>query len=294
MNEATLLWQFLFSGLAAGAIYALVALGFCIVENSLRIVNFAQGDFLTLGGFLMSTFLLAWGLPWPLAALLAVIGVGICGWLLERLALRAAKDRGPLTLIFITIGASIFIRGVIKLVWGKNPRIFPPMVTGEPLRLGGASLAPETLFILVASLVCVVALQLFYRFSRPGKALRAIAYNFRSAYLVGLPVGFLTSFSFFLAGAIGAVAGLLIVPITGVSFDTGVILGLKGYASAVLGGYGSFPGAILGGLLLGLLEALVAGFISSGFRDVFTFLLLFLVLAVKPSGILGSSEEERA
>lgn len=293
MSESSLFLQFLFSGLTAGAIYALVALGFCVVENSLRIVNFAQGDFLTLGGFFMTTFLLSLKIPWPLAALCSILAVGLCGYLLERIALRSAKTHDPLTLIFITIGASIFIRGLIKLFWGKNPRIFPPLISGEPIRLLGASLTRESLLILAVGFFCVTILHLFYRVSRSGKALRAVAYSPRAAALIGLPVGFLNSVSFFLAGALGAIAGLLIVPVTGVSFDTGVILGLKGYAASVLGGYGSFPGAIAGGLLLGVMEALVAGFISSGFRDVFAFALLFCVLAIKPSGLFGTHEEER-
>ena len=293
MTETGLFLQFIFSGLTAGAIYALVALGFCVVENSLRIVNFAQGDFLTLGGFFMSTLLTSLGLPWPIAATLTILLVGLCGVLLERLALRPARNRDPLNLIFITIGASVFLRGLIKLIWGKNPRSIPAPLSGKPLEVLGASLTRESLLVLAVGLLCVLALQGFYRASRQGKALRAVAASPRAAALIGLPVGYLTSLSFFLAGALGAVAGLLILPITGVSFDSGLILGLKGYAAAVLGGYGSFPGAIVGGLLLGVLEALVTGFISSGFRDVFAFGVLFLVLAVKPSGLLGMVEVER-
>ena len=293
MSEGSVFLQFLFSGLTAGAIYALVALGFCVVENSLRIVNFTQGDFLTLGGFFMTSFLLSLKLPWPLAALLGILSVGLCGYLLERLTLRSAKTCDSLTLIFITIGASIFIRGLIKLFWGKSPQIFPPFISGDPLNLFGAAITRESMLILATGFFCVVVLHLFYRISRWGKALRAVAYSPRAAALIGLPVGFLNSLSFFLAGALGAVAGLLIVPVTGVSFDTGVILGLKGYAASVLGGYGSFPGATVGGLLLGVMEALVAGFISSGFRDVFAFALLFGVLTLKPSGLLGTHEEER-
>ena len=291
--EAWLLLQFVFSGLTSGAIYALIALGFCVVEKSLRIVNFAQGDFLTLAGFLTCTLLEALRLSWPLAALLAVGGTGLAGFLLERLTLRPARSRDPLTLIFITIGASIFLHGFFKLLWGKNPRILPAPISGPPVRLFGASLTRESLLVLGVALVSVLVLQAFYQFSRPGKALRAIAANPRAATLLGLPVPFLTGLSFFVAGALGAVAGLLIVPITGVSFDSGVILGLKGYAAAVLGGYGSFPGAVLGGLLLGLMESLVAGFFSSGFRDVFAFGLLLAVLALRPRGLLGKSEGER-
>jgi len=293
MTETVLILQFVFSGLTAGAIYALVALGFCVVENSMRIVNFAQGDFLTLGGFFMSTFLISLGCPWPLAAVATVIVVGLCGIALERLTLRPARHRDPLNLIFITIGASVFLRGLIKLFWGKNLRSLPAPITGPPLGIAGASLSRESILVLGVGLFSVVLLHLFYRITRPGRALRAIAADPRAARLVGLPVDRLTSLSFFLAGSLGAVAGLLIVPITGVSFDSGLVLGLKGYAAAVLGGYGSFPGAVVGGLLLGVLEALVAGFVSSGFRDVFAFGLLFLVLAVKPSGLLGTAEVER-
>jgi branched-chain amino acid transport system permease protein len=285
--------QFLLSGLATGWVYALIALGFCLIHNATGIVNFAQGDFLTLGGMFMVTLFVGLHLPLPLAFLLAVLVVGLVGMAIERFLLRPAVSDDVLILIFITIGASIFIRGVIKLVWGKRPLALPPFSGEEPVRILGAYLQPQSLWIFGVTAVVVGVLFWFFRSTLYGKAMRAVACNPRAALLMGIHVERVRLLAFFLSGALGAIGGVLITPITTVSFDTGVMIGLKGFSAAVLGGYGSVMGAVVGGLLLGVLESLGAGFISSSYKDAIAFMVLLLILFLRPRGILGRGEGER-
>ena len=285
--------QFIVSGLTTGSIYALIALGFCIIHNATGIVNFTQVDFITLGGMMMYTFLLGLGLPLPLAFVLGVMAVTLVGALVERLAIRPAKSRAVIVLIFITIGVSILMRGTFKVIWGKNQMALPPFSGDTPFIVFRAAVLPQSVWIFFITLAVVIILQLFFNHSLTGKAMRATSFNPRAAALMGVNVNRMILLSFALSGALGAIAGIIIVPITTLSYDIGVMLGLKGFAAAVLGGYGNIIGAILGGLLLGVLESLGAGLISSSYKDVLAFIILLLVLFVKPSGLLGFGEKER-
>ena len=285
--------QFFISGVTTGAIYALIALGFCIVENSMRIVNFAQGDFLTLGGMLMFTLLYGLHLPLLPAFLVAVAAAAMVGAAMERLTLRPSRSKETVVLVFITIGASIFIRGGIKLLWGKSPKPLPYFSGDTPIPLLGARILPQALWIVGGAILVFLSLQYFYHHTRQGKAMKAVAYDPKAAALMGINVEAMMMVSFALAGGVGAIAGVLIIPITTMTFDMGVVLGLKGFAAAVLGGYGDIMGAVVGGLILGVLESLGAGLISSTFKDVIAFVVLLLVLFVRPQGILGKDEGER-
>lgn len=285
--------QFIFSGLTTGSIYALIALGFCIIHNATGIVNFTQVDFITLGGMMMYTFLLGLGLPLPLAFLLGVLVVTLVGGLVERLAIRPAKSRAVIVLIFITIGVSILMRGIFKVIWGKNQMALPPFSGDTPFTILGATILPQNLWIFFITVLVVIILHLFFNKTLIGKAMRATSFNPRASALMGINVNRMILLSFALSGALGAVAGIIIVPITTLSYDIGVMLGLKGFAAAVLGGYGNSIGAIIGGLLLGVLESLGAGMISSTYKDVLAFIILLLVLFLKPSGLLGFGDKER-
>ena len=281
--------QFIFAGLTGGAIYALVALGFGVVHNTMGIVNFTQVDFVSLGGMLLYSALFAMGLPMPLALALAVAGVTAVGLVVEVLGIRPARTDNHLVLIFLTIGLSIFLRGVMKLVWGKNRLAVPPLAGEAPVRVLGATILPQTLWILALTGVAIVLLVLFFRKTSLGLAMRAVAANEQAARVVGLNVSRVKALSFALAGALGGLAGCLVTPITTLAYDVGVLLGLKGFAAAILGGFGSFPGAIIGGITLGLLESLTAGYLSSAYKDVVAFVVLLLVLFVRPRGLLGGS-----
>jgi branched-chain amino acid transport system permease protein len=282
--------QFVFAGLTSGAVYALVALGFGVVHSTMGIVNFTQVDFVSLGGMLVVGGLAA-GAPMAAAVCLAVLGVALAAGLVELLGLRPARSHSHLVLIFLTIGLSIVLRGVMQQVWGKNSLPVPPLAGEAPITLLGATILPQTLWILLITALAIVLLVLFFGRSGTGLAMRAVASNPTAAAVVGLRIPRVRTLSFVLAGALGGLAGVLITPITTLRYDVGVLLGLKGFAAAVLGGFGSFPGAILGGLVLGLLEALGAAYVSSAWKDSLAFLVLLLVLFVRPRGLLGRATQ---
>jgi branched-chain amino acid transport system permease protein len=279
--------QFVFAGLTNGAIYALIALGFCVVQNTMGIVNFTQVDFVSLGGMFLFTGLFWTGLPMGVALILAVAAVTVVGLLIERVGVRPSRSQDHLVLIFLTIGISIILRGAMKLIWGKNRMAVPPLVGEDPIRFAGASVLPQTVAIWFFTALAICLLVFFFRGTRLGLAMRAVASNQKAASVVGIPVGRIKAASFALAGALGGLAGVLVTPITTLSYDVGVLLGLKGFAAAILGGFGSFPGAVLGGVGLGLVESLTAGYWSSAYKDVVAFVVLLLVLFVRPKGLLG-------
>lgn len=281
------LLQFVFAGLTNGAIYALLALGFCVVQNTMGIVNFTQVDFVSLGGMFLFSGLFWGGMPMGLALLFAVAAVSAVGLLVERFGVRPSRSQDHLVLIFLTIGISIILRGAMKLIWGKNRMAVPPLAGEDPLHLAGASILPQAVAILVITAMAIGLLVFFFRGTRLGLAMRAVASNQTAASVVGIPVGRIKAASFALAGGLGGLAGVLVTPITTLSYDVGVLLGLKGFAAAILGGFGSFPGAVLGGVGLGLVESLSAGYLSSAYKDVVAFVVLLLVLFVKPKGLLG-------
>ena len=283
------LLQYFISGLTNGAIYALIALGFGIIFNTTTIINFAQGEFVMLGAMCaISIYHLAPSLP--LAFLGGVIIVSLVGLAFERLALRPVGEASPLTLIIITVGAGVFLKGVAMLLWGKESYTLPPFSGEAPLHLGPATILPQNLWVLGLMLALVLALEAFFRLTLTGKAMRACAYNLRAARLVGIAASRMVQLSFALSALLGAGAGILIAPLTLGVYDMGTMLGLKGFAAAIIGGLGSLLGGVLGGLLLGLAESFTSGLISSGYRDAVAFLLLLVVLFLRPRGLLGGRQ----
>jgi branched-chain amino acid transport system permease protein len=286
------LTQYLLSGVTIGAIYALVALGFSIIFNASHVINFAQGEFVMIGG--MTTVALAGaGLPLPAAMIAAVLLAALVGLALEKFAVEPARGAPVVTLIIITIGASILLRGLATLVWDKKLHTLPPISGGAPIEIAGAALLPQSLWVLGVTLAIVLALSWFFGRTLLGKAMLATSHQRVAAQLVGINVRRILLVSFGLSGALGAVAGILITPITLTAWDVGTMLGLKGFAAAVLGGLGSGPGAVLGGLVLGVAETLSAGYLSSAYKDVIAFVLMLAVLFFRPTGILGSRSAER-
>jgi branched-chain amino acid transport system permease protein len=285
--------QFMISGLTTGSTYALIAIGFSIIHNATGIVNFAQGEFVMLGGMLMVTFFNSLKLPMALAFLLTVFSVAGVGLLLEWGPLRRAKSKEILVLVMITVGASIVIKALSMILWGKNPMTLPPFSGETPFIFLGAAVMPQSLWIVGITVSVVAALNHFFKRTLTGKAMRAVAASRRSAMLTGIPVDRMIFLSFTLSGGLGAMAGIVLTPITTTSFDVGMMLGLKGFSAAILGGYGSMPGAVAGGLLLGVMESLGAGLLSSEYKDALAFLVLLLVLFCKPSGILGRGKLRR-
>ena len=284
--------QFLVTGITVGAIYALVAIGFSIVFNASNVINFAQGEFVMIGG-MSAVSLLATGIPMTLALPGAVAVAAIVGLVVEKLAIERARRADVVPLIIITIGASIFLRGLAQLVFDKSVHRLPPLAGERPLDVFAAAVVPQSLWVIGVTLVIVVALTLFFHRTRAGKAMRAVSHNRLAAELVGIDVRRVLLASFGLAAALGAVGGVLIAPIAFTSYDAGIMLGLKGFAAAMLGGLGSFPGAIAGGLTLGVLESAGAGYVSSAYKDAIAFVILLAVLFLRPDGLLGARSRER-
>jgi len=287
------IFQYIISGLTIGAIYALVALGFNIIHNATGIVNFVQCEFVTLGGMMMYTFHTLLRIPLPLSFFLSTATVVFVGALIERGPIRIAKSKAIIVLIFITIGISSTIRGIALLTWGPDNVPIPSFSGEKVIRIFGAAILPQHLWIFAITIGVVIFLQYFFHHTLIGKAMRATAFNRRAASLVGISVNRMILLSFAMSGGLGAVGGIIIAPVTTTSYDTGIMLALKGFAAAILGGYGNSTGAIVGGLILGVLESLGAGLISSKFKNAFAFFILLLVLFFKPAGLLGHGEAER-
>jgi len=286
------LLQFLFSGLTVGAVYALVALGFTIVYNASGVVNFAQGEFVMLGG-MGTVFLFDAGVALPLAAAAAVLAACVLGIALNKLAIETARGASVVTLIIITIGASIFLRGAAQIVFDKQIHRFPSFSGDQPLVIGGATILPQSLWVILGAAAIFAGLYVFFTGTLTGKAVLATANNRLAARLVGINTDFVMTLSFAMSAAIGAVAGVLVTPITLTSYDVGIALALKGFAAAMLGGMGSPAGALVGGLLVGLIEALTAGYISSDYKDAAAFIVILGVLFVLPQGLFGRASVER-
>jgi branched-chain amino acid transport system permease protein len=286
--------QFVFAGLTVGAIYGLVAVGLNIIFNATGAVNFAQGEFAMLGGMLGAALLGATGLPLPAVITLTVAAVTLIGVVLERLAINPVPPGADvLNLIIITIGASILLKGAVMVTLGKNAAGLPAFTGERPLRLLGATILPQALWILGVALAIMGLLHFFFTRTLVGKAMQAVAIDREAARLCGIKVGRMVMLSFALGAAVGAMAGIIITPMTLTIYDAGTMLGLKGFAAAVAGGLGNTFGGIAGGLLLGLLEALGGGLIASEFKDVLAFLLLLFLLFFRPRGLFGRAESER-
>ena len=286
------LLQFLASGVTVGAVYALVALGFTIIFNASDVVNFSQGEFVMLGG-MITVFALAAGLPIGLAALLAIVLTAGVGVALNKLAIEPARGAPVVSVIIITIGAAIFIQGVAQLVFDKQIHRYPGFSGDAPLRFAGATILPQSLWVIFGALGVFVGLWAFFTKTLTGRAVLATANNRLAAALVGINTKYIMTLSFGVSAAIGALAGVLITPITLTAYDVGIPLALKGFAAAMLGGLGNPVGALVGGLLLGVLEALTAGYISSQYRDAVAFIVIIAVLFVMPQGLFGRKSTDR-
>tara|TARA_R110002020_G_scaffold184947_2_gene382340 strand:- start:53964 stop:54836 length:873 start_codon:yes stop_codon:yes gene_type:complete len=285
-------FQFLIAGCTVGSIYALVAIGFSIIFNATRIVNFAQGEFLMIGG-MSAVFLSATGMPLWLSAGLAIAITACAGIALEAFAVRFARGSSDLMLIVLTIGAAIALRGLAQTVWDRNYHSLPAFSGSEPIRAFDLSISPQSLWVMGVSVLVVIALHAFFTLTLTGKSMRAVAADRDAALLMGINVNRVMVIAFAMAGALGAIGGVLIAPISLMHFEAGIMLGLKGFAAAILGGLGSFPGAIAGGLILGFGETLSAGYITSSYKDALAFLVIIVVLLVMPNGILGKSSVGR-
>ncbi|MGE5506352.1 MAG: branched-chain amino acid ABC transporter permease [Actinomycetota bacterium] len=284
--------QYVFAGLTSGAIYALAGLGFAIIYNASHVINFAQGEFIMIGGMATAT-LVAAGVPLPLAAMLAIGAAMLVGMALEKFAVEPARNADVVTIIIITIGASIFLRGVAQLVWDKEFHSLPAFSGEVPIGVFGATLMPQSLWVVGVTMLVIVALWWFFNRTLFGKAMLGTSFNRLAAQLVGVAVKRVLLVSFALSAMLGAVGGIVMTPITFTNYEAGIMLGLKGFSAAVLGGLGNGMGAIVGGLVVGVAEALASGYLSSAYKDAIAFVIILFVLFFMPSGLFGKRGTDR-
>jgi branched-chain amino acid transport system permease protein len=285
--------QYTLSGLSTGAIYALIGLGFAIIYNSTSIINFAQGEFVMLGGMLTLFFHITLQFSYPSAILFAIVISTIVGVIFERLAINPLKNAEPIILVIITIGGSILIRGISMILWGKDTYALPMFSGNEPIALWGATMMPQDFWIFGITIIIITANRFFFHHTIIGKAMRACSFNQVASSLVGIDVKHMVFFSFAISSAIGGMAGIIIAPLTMTSYDVGIMLGLKGFCAAIIGGMSGGIGTVAGGLIVGILESLGAGLISSGYKDAIAFIILLLILFIRPQGLFVKGETER-
>ena len=282
--------QYILSGITNGSIYAIVAIGFNIIYNTTGIINFAQGEFLMLGG--MTAVSLAPILPLPLAVMAAVLVTALAGALIDFVIIRRLRKPTVLNMIIVTIGLSIIIREVALHVWDEKVRSLPYFTGNEVTSINvlGAYISPQVLWVLGISAVIVIFLGAFFKYTLAGRAMRAFASNMTAARLCGINTRNMVTLSFMLSAAIGAVAGCAISPITQTKYDCGTSLAIKGFTVAILGGLGNSTGAVIGGLLIGLLEAFSISILPLAYKDVIAIAILLIILFVRPAGLMGKKE----
>ncbi|MFC0295930.1 branched-chain amino acid ABC transporter permease [Geobacillus jurassicus] len=284
--------QYLVTGLTVGSIYALMAIGFVAIYNITGILNFAQGEFAMIGALSCVSFV-NWGLPMVAAIPAAVMLTALIGFIIERTAIFPVRNRSVITLIVITIGLSTFIKGIGLIIWGTSPHTLQPVVKAEPIKLFGAVINPQSLFIFLTVLVLLVILYVFFDKTFIGSALKASEKNPRAASLMGINTSSMSALSFTLAAALGAIAGIMIAPLTDATYEMGFLIGLKGFVAMVIGGVNNIPGAVVGGLLLGVIESFSGGLISTFYSDAIAFGILLLILFFKPTGLFSKAAGER-
>jgi branched-chain amino acid transport system permease protein len=278
--------QLLFAGLTAGAVYAVTALGFTVVYNATGVVNFAQGEFVMLGAMMAATGVVH-GLPLALAALLAVAAVMAIGVAMDALMIAPLGRTRMVATVIMTIAASIVFKGLALLAFGANARPLPPFSGEAPLRIFGATIFPQGLWVLGTVAALLLLFWLAFRGSMLGWSLLAVSDHAEAAALMGISVRRATALAYGVSAGSGAIAGIVIAPITFATWDMGTMLGVKAFSACVLGGMGNPVGAVVGGVALGIVEAFAAGYVSTGLRDALSFAILVSVLVVRPSGLFA-------
>ena len=292
MGQSDLILQYFLSGITKGSIYAVVAIGFNLIYSATGILNFAQGEFVMLGG--MVAVSLAFFLPLPVAVAAAVVFVALLGGLLELVFFRRLRRHSILHLVIITIGLSIIIQEAALHVWDEKVRSLPYFTGNEisSMHLFGAAVSPQVLWVLGTVAVIVVFLHVFLKYTMRGRAMRACSSNPDAALLAGINIANMRTLSFVLSAGLGAMAGCVISPITLTHYEMGSGLAIKGFSAAILGGLGNPMAAVLGALLVGVLEAFSVSVLPAAYTDVTAFAILLLVLFVRPHGLLGTPAGE--
>jgi len=283
-------FQFLLTGLTVGSVYTLVGLGYNIIYNTTSIINLAQGEFVVIGGLLMWFFTQSVNMPFIPACVLTILSAALVGLLMERLTIRPLKSSNLLLMIMVTISVAIVFRGLLMFKFGKEPFGYAPFTEGEPIIIYGAVLQQQALWVMGATWACIGLLYIFMNRTMMGKAMSACAVNPVAARLSGINVSNMVMMAFVLSAVIGAIGGITITPITLMEYDKGPMLAVKGFCAAILGGLGRSRGAVAGGLTIGILESMTAGYLHSGIKDAVALIILLVILFFRPAGIFGSKE----
>ncbi len=292
MPDLTHLLQILVSGVGVGFIYGLIGIGYCVIYNASGIVNFAQGAFVMLGGIVTHVLLTRAGWPLPLAAVAAIVLVALLGMAIERLVVRPLWNRNATMFVMIlaTLAVQIVLERATLILVGDQPKTLPNFTELPPIRLGTIAVSYQLLWIAGASLALVALLAAFFARTRTGKAMRACAINREAAALQGIPVSRMLAYSFALSAGLGAIAGILITPTQYTAFNVGVPFAISGFIAAILGGFGNALGAFIGGIMLGVAQAIAVVLFGAGFKNVAALSILLVFLLVRPSGIFGKAK----
>ena len=284
--------QLLISGTSQGCVYGLIALGFVLIYKATEMVNFAQGDIMMLGAFFAFTYINILELNFFLAVIATIVTMAVLGALLERVVLRTMIGEPPFSVLMLTIGLGFIIRAVAGAVWGSEPRALPTPYSGGVFKIGEIIIGYENVAIILGTTLLCLLLYIFFKFSRLGIAMQAASQNQLAAYYVGIPVKRIYSLVWALSAVISAVAGILVAPVSLIDPLMGFI-GIKAFAAAIVGGFGSLPGAIIGGLIIGIVEQFAGLYLPPGFSDVTAYVMLLAMLLIRPEGIFATMQQKK-
>ena len=286
------LLQVLITGLGQGCLYGLIALGFVLIYKATEIVNFAQGELLMLGAFFAVTYAGILGLPFWLAFLLTIASMAIFGYLLDMLVIRSMIGESQFSIIILTISIGFILRSVASGIWGSDILSLETPYSGKMADIAGLVIGQEYLVVIAGTIVLALVLYFFFRFSSLGIAMQAASQNQLAAYYMGIPVKRVFSLVWAISALVAAVAGTLMAPISLVSPQMGFI-GIKAFAAAVIGGFGSLPGALVGGLIIGTSEQLAGTYLPTGFQEISAYVIMFLVLTLRPQGLFAQIQQKK-
>ena len=284
--------QQIISGLALGCVYGLIALGFVLIFKATEVINFAQGEMMMIGAFVAYTLITMLNVPFLLAFLLTPIICGCLGIILERVLIRPLVKESIVSIIMVTIGLSITLRAFAGMIWSYDTLDFPHLFSEEAVRIGGVVMAPVDIWVIFVTVGLVLLLYAFFRFTTVGISLQASAQNPLASLLMGISVKRVYAMTWAISGMVGAVAGIIVAPISFLNCNMG-FLGLKAFPAAVIGGFNSIPGAIVGGVIIGISENLAGIYLPLWFKDIFAYVIMLLVLMIRPEGIFGTHEQKK-
>ncbi len=284
--------QQLMNGFAMGSIYAIVAIGFVLIYKSTEVVNFAQGELMMVGAFITYTCVSYLQLSFWIALPITMVFMAAFGSIIERLVLRPLVGEAAFVIVMATIGLGIFLRSVAGMIWGYDTYSFNAGISDVPVQLGSFVLSTSQISVIGTTIILIICLQLFFTRTKMGISMEAVSQNQFAAFLMGIGVKKVFSRIWAISAIVATIGGILLTPIQFLNYNMGFI-GLKAFPAAVLGGFGSIPGAIIGGIIIGISESLAGVYLNDGFKDIFAWLILIVVLLIKPEGIFGTHQQKR-